>query len=193
MISESFECTGEELTLCSVFSNVQLDIEIVFDYPDVSKVSDEERNVDEHFHSDLNAQAQGTFGPFGLLVLADKELQEQSAVFFYLSHSKKLGWTTKFYSDPTRSTLAEGIDTSSYGAVVTVLPSEDFLSARILVDRTVIESFVQGGRMTMNTRSYPTVAYDRNALVFLFNNGTQAVNVRSLQIWQMQTCTNLSI
>lgn len=171
----------------------QLDIEIVFDYPDVSKVSDEERNVDEHFHSDLNAQAQGTFGPFGLLVLADKELQEQSAVFFYLSHSKKLGWTTQFYSDPTRSTLAEGIDTSSYGAVVTVLPSEDFLSARILVDRTVIESFVQGGRMTVNTRSYPTVAYDRNALVFLFNNGTQAVNVRSLQIWQMQTCTNLSI
>jgi beta-fructofuranosidase len=102
MIPESFECVGEELTLCSVFSNVQLDIEIVFDYPDVSKVSDEERNVDEHFHSDLNAQAQGTFGPFGLLVLADKELQEQSAVFFYLSHSKKLGWTTQFYSDPTR-------------------------------------------------------------------------------------------
>jgi hypothetical protein len=32
-----------------------------------------------------------------------------------------------------RSTLAKGIDTSSYGAVVTVLPSEDFLSARILV------------------------------------------------------------
>jgi beta-fructofuranosidase len=61
------------------------------------------------------------------------------------------------------------------------------------VDRTVIESFVQGGRMTMNTRSYPTVAYDRNALVFLFNNGTKAVNVRSLEIWQMQTCTNLSI
>jgi beta-fructofuranosidase len=171
----------------------QLDIEIVFDYPDVSKVSDEERNVDEHFHSDLNARAQGTFGPFGLLVLADKELQEQSAVFFYLSHSKKLGWTTQFHSDPTRSTLAEGIDTGSYGAIVTVLPSEDFLSARILVDRTVIESFVQGGRMTMNTRSYPTVAYDRNALVFLFNNGTQAVNVRSLQIWQMQTCTNISI
>jgi beta-fructofuranosidase len=124
---------GEELTLCSVFSNVQLDIEIVFDYPDVSKVSDEERNVDEHFRSELNSQARGTFGPFGLLVLADKELQEQSAVFFYLSHSKKLGWTTQFYSDPARSTLAKGIDTSSYGAVVTVLPSEDFLSARILV------------------------------------------------------------
>ncbi len=83
---------GEELTLCSVFSNVQLDIEIVFDY----------RNVDEHFRSELKSQARGTFGPFGLLVLADKELQEQSAVFFYLSHSKKLGWTTQFYSDPAR-------------------------------------------------------------------------------------------
>lgn len=32
-----------------------------------------------------------------------------------------------------RSTLAKGIDTTSYGALVTVLPSEDFLSARILV------------------------------------------------------------
>jgi beta-fructofuranosidase len=82
---------------------LQLDIEIVFDYPNVSKVGDKERNLDEHFECGQGgAQARGTFGPFGLLLLADKELRELSAVFFYISHVKNVGWTTRFCADPTR-------------------------------------------------------------------------------------------
>jgi hypothetical protein len=58
------------------------------------------------------------------------------------------------------------------------------------VDRSVIESFVQGGRMSMNTRSYPTVAYGSNAYVYLFNNGTTPINLRSLEVWQMHSASN---
>jgi hypothetical protein len=58
------------------------------------------------------------------------------------------------------------------------------------VDCSVIESFVQGGRMSMNTRSYPTVAYGSNAYVYLFNNGTTPINLRSLEVWQMHSASN---
>ncbi|CAM6009030.1 unnamed protein product [Sphagnum balticum] len=99
----------------------QLDIEIVFDYPNVSKVGDKERNLDEHFECGQGgAQARGTFGPFGLLLLANKELTELSAVFFYISHVKN-------------RITSYGIDTTIYGSFVNILESEDFLSARIFV------------------------------------------------------------
>jgi hypothetical protein len=66
---------------------VQLDIEIVFDYPDVSKAFEDK---------------QGIFGPFGLLVLADKEFQEQSALYFHISYRQNEGWITQYVSDPGR-------------------------------------------------------------------------------------------
>ncbi len=75
----------------------------MFDYPNVSKVGDKERNLDEHFECGRGGvQARGTFGPFGLLLMADKELRELFAVFFYISHVKNVGWTTRFCADPTR-------------------------------------------------------------------------------------------
>jgi beta-fructofuranosidase len=82
---------------------MQLDIEVVFEYPNVSIVGESEKNLDEHFECGQGgAQARGTFGPFGLLLLADKNLTELSAVFFYISHVKNAGWTTRFCADPTR-------------------------------------------------------------------------------------------
>ncbi|KAH9544401.1 hypothetical protein CY35_13G117800 [Sphagnum magellanicum] len=173
----------------------QLDIEVVFDYPNVSKVGDKERNLDDHFHCGQGggAQAQGVFGPFGLLLLADKQLRELSAVFFYISHVKNVGWTTRFCVDPKRASLAKGIDTTIYGSFVNVLETEDFLSARIFVDKTVIETFVQGGRMTANMRSYPTLAYGSNAHMYFFNNGSLPINVRSIDVWQMQSANLVTV
>ncbi|CAK9261198.1 unnamed protein product [Sphagnum jensenii] len=172
----------------------QLDIEVVFDYPNVSKVGDKERNLDDHFDCGQGgAQAQGVFGPFGLLLLADKQLRELSAVFFYISHVKNVGWTTRFCVDPKRASLAKGIDTTIYGSFVNVLETEDFLSARIFVDKTVIETFVQGGRMTANMRSYPTLAYGSNAHIYFFNNGSLPINVRSIDVWQMQSANLVTV
>jgi sucrose-6-phosphate hydrolase SacC (GH32 family) len=84
-----------------------------------------------------------------------------------------------------RSSLLQDIDTTVYGSHVKVLPTEDFLSVRVLVDRSIVESFVQGGRMAITSRVYPRVAVDNLANLYLFNNGTTPVTVRSVDVYQM--------
>ncbi len=61
------------------------------------------------------------------------------------------------------------------------------------VDKTVIETFVQGGRMTANMRSYPTLAYGSNAHMYFFNNGSLPINVRSIDVWQMQSANLVTV
>jgi beta-fructofuranosidase len=55
------------------------------------------------------------------------------------------------------------------------------------VDRSIVESFVQGGRMVITSRVYPTMATDQDAHLFLFNNATTPVTVRSVDAWQMRS------
>ncbi|KAG0560441.1 hypothetical protein KC19_10G180200 [Ceratodon purpureus] len=82
----------------------QLDIEVTFEYPDVSKVAFKYgRPLDDPFDCSEGGSAQrGVFGPFGLLVMADDALQEQTALFFYISQSKDRQWSTYFCSDQSR-------------------------------------------------------------------------------------------
>lgn len=79
------------------------------------------------------------------------------------------------------------VDTTVYGSFVEVLPSEDSLSLRVLVDRSIVESFVQGGRMAITSRVYPTMATDMSSHLYMFNNATTAINVRNLDAWQMRS------
>lgn len=169
-------------------SGGQLDVEVVFEYPDVSKVSpDEDVHADTPFDCSNGGSAQqGIFGPFGLLVMADEALLEQTAVFFYISQSKGGRWATHFCSDQSRSSLLDGVDSSTYWGTVRVFPSEDFLSLRVLVDHSIVESFVQEGRMAVTSRVYPTKAIHEQAHVFLFNNGTSSITVRRIDIWKMR-------
>jgi hypothetical protein len=51
------------------------------------------------------------------------------------------------------------------------------------VDRSIVESFVQGGRMAITSRVYPRVAVDNLANLYLFNNGTTPVTVRSVDVY----------
>ncbi|KAG0610875.1 hypothetical protein M758_7G098700 [Ceratodon purpureus] len=166
----------------------QLDIELVFDYPYMTNPAQYAQNRDHYDCNQGGAAYRGVFGPFGLLVLADEYLQEQTAVFFYVSYSRYHNkWTTKFCSDQTRSSLWPDVDTTVYGSFVEVLPSEDFLSLRVLVDGSIVESFAQGGRVVITSRVYPTIAADQNARLYLFNNATTAINVRSIDAWQMSS------
>jgi beta-fructofuranosidase len=82
----------------------QLDVEVVFDYPDVSSVqaADEAKFNNGYDCSQAGYANQGIFGPFGLLVLTDKNFQEQTAVFFYIVHLKDGRWTTRFCNDQSR-------------------------------------------------------------------------------------------
>lgn len=86
-----------------------------------------------------------------------------------------------------RSSLLPDVDTTIYGSFVEVLPSEDFLSLRVLVDRSIVESFGQGGRMAITSRVYPTMATDTAAHLYLFNNATTAITVRNIDAWQMRS------
>jgi beta-fructofuranosidase len=84
---------------------VQLDVEVVFEYPNISAagVVVDEANFNDEFDCSKGGSAQqGIFGPFGLLVLTDNDFQEQTAVFFYIAHTQDGHWTTRFCSDQSR-------------------------------------------------------------------------------------------
>lgn len=48
------------------------------------------------------AAGRGLLGPFGFLVLADKSLTEQTAVYFYISRNSDGSLKTHFCQDETR-------------------------------------------------------------------------------------------
>jgi hypothetical protein len=83
---------------------VQLDLEVTFEYPNVSKEGmDDGRHPDNSFDCRKGGSAQrGIYGPFGLLVMADDALQEQTALFFFISQSKDGRYATYFCSDQSR-------------------------------------------------------------------------------------------
>jgi beta-fructofuranosidase len=84
--------------------DVQLDVEVVFEYPNISAVGVvEEANFNDNFDCSQGGSAhRGVLGPFVLLVLTDNDFQEQTALFFYLAHTSDGQWTTRFCSDQSR-------------------------------------------------------------------------------------------
>lgn len=84
--------------------HVQLDIEVTFEYPNVSKANIEDYgHPNEPFDCGNGGSAQrGVYGPFGLLVLTDDAFQEQTAVFFFISQDTNQRWVSHFCSDQSR-------------------------------------------------------------------------------------------
>jgi len=162
----------------------QLDIEVTFDVPSSLENADVE-TVPFNCSSSGGAAHRGVFGPFGVLVMADDALLEQTAVFFYIAKSEEK-WTTHFCSDQSRSTTMEHVERTVFQGTVEVLEHEKQITLRVLVDHSIIESFAQGGRTAITARVYPTEAVQSNAHVFLFNNGTSDIRVSKIDIWQME-------
>jgi hypothetical protein len=54
------------------------------------------------------------------------------------------------------------------------------------LDHSIVKSYMQGDRMAITSRGYPTEAVDEQAHVFHFNNGTTLIKDRSINVWQMQ-------
>ncbi|KAJ7516144.1 hypothetical protein O6H91_22G044800 [Diphasiastrum complanatum] len=167
-------------------SGSQLDIEVTFKYPDVHKL-DVLPEQKEYVCSQGGAAERGVFGPFGLLVLAANNLVEQTAVYFYLTLRPNGKWVTTVCSDQSRSSLAKGIDRTVYGITIDKPPTDNFLSLRLIVDHSIVETFVQQGIACITSRVYPTIAIDRDAHVFLFNNGNESITMQTLQVWQMSS------
>ncbi|KAF5190792.1 Acid beta-fructofuranosidase, partial [Thalictrum thalictroides] len=133
------------------------------------------------------ASARGALGPFGLLVLANDDRSEQTAVYFYIAKGTDGNLKTFFCTDQSRSTKATDVRKENYGTKVRMLDDEK-LSVRILVDHSIVEAFAQGGRTVITSRIYPTEAIDGTARVFLFNNATGiGVTATSVKIWEMDS------
>ncbi|XP_042512812.1 beta-fructofuranosidase, soluble isoenzyme I-like [Macadamia integrifolia] len=132
------------------------------------------------------AAGQGALGPFGLLVLADETLSEQTPVYFYLVKGSDGNVSSFFCSDESRSSEANDVGKLVYGSKVPVLNGET-LSMRLMIDHSIVESFAQGGRTVISSRVYPTKAIYGAARLFLFNNATGANITASLKIWQMNS------
>ncbi|OMP02215.1 Glycoside hydrolase, family 32 [Corchorus capsularis] len=132
------------------------------------------------------ASEHGALGPFGLLVLADKRLREQTPVYFYIAKGSDGNLNTFFCNDITRSSVAYDVEKQIFGSSVPVLKDEK-LSVRILVDHSIVESFAQGGRTVITSRVYPTEAIYGAAKLFLFNNATDVSVTASLKIWEMNS------
>ncbi|KDP25630.1 hypothetical protein JCGZ_20786 [Jatropha curcas] len=144
--------------------------------------------TDEEFSCSTSngAAHHSALGPFGLLVLADESLAEQTPVYFYVTKGFNGTLKTFFCTDQTRSSVANDVNKQIYGNFVPVLEGEKF-TLRTLVDHSIIESFAQGGRTCITSRVYPTRAIYGAAKLFLFNNAIETNVTASLKIWQMNS------
>jgi sucrose-6-phosphate hydrolase SacC (GH32 family) len=175
----------------------QLDIVAEFQLDRHAVMAINEADVAYNCSTSGGAANRGALGPFGLLVLADKQLlhrreqeQEQTAVYFYVAKGLDGQLTTHFCHDESRSSSANDIVKRVVGNVVPVL-REETLSVRILVDHSIVESFAMGGRSTATSRVYPTQAIYANAGVYLFNNATAArVTAKTLVVHEMDSSYN---
>lgn len=132
------------------------------------------------------ATQRGALGPFGFLILADKDLSEQTPVYFYVVKTSKASFKTFFCTDLSRSSLAPDVVKEIYGSTVPVLKGER-LSMRILVDHSIVEAFAQGGRTCITSRVYPTKAIYKDSKLYVFNNATAASVTASIKTWQMSS------
>ncbi|XP_010536536.1 PREDICTED: acid beta-fructofuranosidase-like [Tarenaya hassleriana] len=161
----------------------QLDIIAEFETEPVGSTVENELTADAGCHG--GAADRSSYGPFGLLVLADDKLSELTPVFFRPTSANGRS-KTYFCNDGTRSSKAPDVFKQVYGSTVPVLVGEKY-SMRVLVDHSIVESFGQGGRIAITSRIYPTEAIYGNARLFLFNNATDIRVKVKLGIWQLNS------
>lgn len=168
----------------------QIDIEAEFEIDKHELEGAVEADIGYNCSTSGGAATRGVLGPFGLLVLASKDLSEQTATYFYVSRGTDGSLHTHLCQDELRSSMATDIVKRVVGGTFIVLDGE-LLSLRILVDHSILESFAQGGRTSTTSRVYPTKAIYKDARVFLFNNATGAtVIAKTVKIWQMNSTSN---
>ncbi|CAN4127581.1 unnamed protein product [Withania somnifera] len=169
-----------------VGSATQLDIMAEFEVDQKVLKRIDGSNATYDCRSSGGSAQRGVLGPFGLLVLTDNYLSEQTPIYFYIAKDVKGNFNTFFCNDLTRSSEATDVRKLIYGSTVPVLQGEK-LSLRTLVDHSIVESFAQGGRIAITSRVYPTKAISENAKLYLFNNATDISITATIKIWQMNS------
>lgn len=187
---------GGSLVEVSGVTATQADIEVTFEVGEVeaSKVETIEQGLLHNpgkVCSQKPASVKGMFGPFGLLVLASDNLQEYTAVFFRIFRVDHK-YVVLMCSDQTRSSAYLDYDKPSYGVFLDVDPTkEKKISLRSLIDRSIVESFGGEGKGCITARVYPSLAIKggAGAHLYVFNNGTQSVNIAGLKAWSIKSAT----
>ncbi|GAV90830.1 Glyco_hydro_32N domain-containing protein/Glyco_hydro_32C domain-containing protein, partial [Cephalotus follicularis] len=168
-------------------NGAQVNVEVTFKITEFEKaeVLDPSWTNPRLLCSQKGASVRGSLGPFGLLVLASKDLQEYTAVFFriFKGHDKHV---VLMCSDQSRSSLNLDNDMTTYGAFLDVDPLHK-ISLRSLIDHSIVESFGGEGKTCITARVYPTLAIDDGAHLYAFNNGTENVKITGLKAWTMKT------
>lgn len=54
------------------------------------------------------------------------------------------------------------------------------------IDHSVVESFAAGGKTNILSRVYPELAVQKDAHLFVFNNGTEPITIENLRAWSMK-------
>lgn len=55
------------------------------------------------------------------------------------------------------------------------------------IDNSIVESFGGKGKTCITSRVYPKLTTGENTHLFVFNNGSQNVDVLSLSAWSMKS------
>ncbi|KAL8139804.1 hypothetical protein V2J09_005825 [Rumex salicifolius] len=167
----------------------QADVEVSFNISDFSKAEkfDSSWTDPQLLCSRKGTSFTGGIGPFGLLILSSKGLEEYTAVFFRIFRSHNQGFVVLLCSDQSRSSLNPTTDKTSYGTFVKVDPySHENISLRSLIDHSVIESFGAKGKSCITSRVYPTLAINNEAQLYVFNNGSETVEIIEFRAWNMK-------
>ncbi|KAF3434103.1 hypothetical protein FNV43_RR25206 [Rhamnella rubrinervis] len=165
----------------------QADIEVSFKVTGFEKaeVMDPRWTDPQILCSRKGASVKGGLGPFGLLVLASKGLEEYTSVLFRIFKAPNK-YVVLMCSDQSRSSLNENNDKTTYGTFLDVDPVNEKLSLRSLIDHSIVESFGGEGKACITSRVYPTLAIEGGAHLYAFNNGTQNVQITNLSAWSMK-------
>ncbi|KAF8369650.1 hypothetical protein HHK36_014311 [Tetracentron sinense] len=183
----STELKGGSVIEVSGITASQADVEVSFELSELGKA--EALNSSgvnpQVLCSQKGASVKGGLGPFGLLVLASKGLEEQTAIFFRIFKDQNR-YVVLMCSDQSKSSFDQDLDKTTYGAFVDVDPVHEKLSLRSLIDHSIVESFGGGGKACMTARVYPTLAINNGAHLYAFNNGTEGVRITRLSAWTMK-------
>ncbi|KAK7321590.1 hypothetical protein VNO77_32388 [Canavalia gladiata] len=162
--------TGEELVSGSTLevsgiTASQADVEVLFELPelDTAEWLDHSEVDPQLLCSDEYASRNGIIGPF-------------VTTAGYFSHSTNSLW----------SSLRKDLIKETYGTIFDIDPNLKTISLRSLIDRSIIESFGEKGRVCITSRVYPSLAIDKDAHLYVFNKGSQNVVITKLKAWSMK-------
>ncbi|XP_076887746.1 beta-fructofuranosidase, insoluble isoenzyme 1-like isoform X2 [Bidens hawaiensis] len=167
----------------------QADVDVQFSFSSLSKAEAYDKKWDKFPTQDLcgikGATVQGGLGPFGILALASKNLEEHTPVFFRVFKTSDKNYKVLMCSDATPSSTNKNEYKPSFGGFVDANLANRTLSLRSLIDHSVVESFGEGGKTVITSRVYPELAVYGDAHLHVFNNGTESITVQRLNAWSI--------